>query len=94
MMTTLATLLFTAMLATALLSLAWDLTRELTDPEADDVLGSVRAEVARIVALPRSIQVARQPLRVIGRAAQPMAVPATALAPVRRPMMPAFAAAA
>jgi hypothetical protein len=90
MITTLATLLFTAMMATALLSLAWDLTRPLCDPYANDAELRARAEARRIAALPRTA-------RAIGRAAPPTVVrlPITATAPViRRPSLPVFAAAA
>lgn len=90
MMTTLATLLFTAMLATALLSLAWDLTRNLMDPEADGAWAGARAEAARIAALPR----ARQPLRVIVGNGQLAKGPSAVSTPLRRPQRPALAAAA
>jgi hypothetical protein len=93
MMISVATILFTAMMVTALVSLAWDLTRRLADPDAQDGLASVRAEAARIAALPR----ARQPFRVIDGTGQPVrtaALPTLPLAPVRCSARPALAVAA
>ncbi len=95
MMISVATILFTAMMATALLSLAWDLTRQLADPDANHATLLARAEARRIAALPR----VRQPLRVITGLDSVAVVPAglgsaRQSVSVRRPMQPAFAAAA
>jgi hypothetical protein len=90
MITTLATLLFTATMATALLSLAWDLTRPLCDPYANDAELRARAEARRIAALPRTA-------RTFGRAARPVVTRLPVVKPaavIRRPSLPALAAAA
>lgn len=70
MMTTLATLLFGVMMMTAIWSLAGDVTRDRVKQSADDRWAGVRAEAARIAALPRE----RQPLRVIAGDGVPMMV--------------------
>lgn len=67
LMTTLATLLFGVMMMTAIWSLAGDFTRDRARQSADDRWAGVRAEAARIAALPRE----RQPLRVIAGAGAP-----------------------
>lgn len=90
MMTSLATFLFMLLLVTALVSLAWDLTRPLIDIAEDENVTRARAEAARIAALPRSAQ----PVRGIGRAAVPVLPAAPAAATVRRPLRPALAVAA
>lgn len=91
MLTSVATMIFTVMMATAIASLVWDLTRHVRDPadQADNVREAARAEARRIAALPRTVRAARG----LGVAARPVRVYHPVAAPVRlsRPTLAAAA---